>query len=622
MKTPVYLLIIAILAITTSAATITLTPGSVYETTKNWQTADVNNYKASTIVYSVAVTSPGLTITDIEDYTGWTEAFSSSTANWSGGSIETNVKSAVFEFEAQAPTVTQDTNTTITVTAGNSTTFNIIILNDATPPNITNVQPNNYAKANNPSQSITVTATDQETSVATVTYKWNDCAGGNNTNVTLTKVNDTYAGTADFTSFDEGEKACYVITATNAPGETATLSGELIFDGTPPTVTLNSPLSFTTENTTFSFSASDNLAAQLSCTLKLGSNALTTLTVQNGTTTTNTQDLSSFSEGSQTWSVECKDGVGLTATKVQSVLLDTAAPIVTVSYNPFVPRTQSSIFTAIVTDTVGLSNVGASYESSNVTLSSSGNDYSGTISSNTLGTKTLTVTAEDNVGHTTVKTETITIVPNHQITLALTPTSADVGETITASGTVTGDGNLTETEITLKTPAGDFTLTLDSNGDFTKTFSTTNDGTYTITAEYEENGYTYKAEEDITIIDPSSPGSSQYSSSSNGYNSDWNGTAGYVKPGEQPSSSDSNAVVPDEPVQESAPQGEYTPRQAEQPRSGLTPQATGIFKLGGAIKWLAILLALALIAGLGAYAWNKRGKDDTGINWDSYFKGK
>jgi hypothetical protein len=625
-RTPVSFLFAVLLAISTVfAANVTITPTSIYETTSVWETIDINNYKGSSVITEVEAKTTTLPITEAASYTGWTKVQDADSALWKDGSIETNMKSAVFEFKVIAPNITADTTETVALLLNSvSATYNITILNDATPPSITNVKPSQYAKANNAAESISATITDAETSVTSATYKWNDCGNGTDTKLTLTKSGDTYSGTADFSGYDEGEKACYTFTATNAPGETATKTGELLFDGTAPDVTLTAPTAFATESTTFKFTATDNIATILSCVLKLDSTELGTYNATNRTETTATIDLSGFTEGSYTASVTCKDGVGLTDTHALAIILDTAPPVISLAYNPFLLRTQTNTFTATVTDTIGLASVSATIDGNSTALTQTGNDYTGSITSDVLGTETLEITATDDAGHTTTETKTITVVPNHQLTLTLSPSTAIAGETITATGDLTTDGNVTEDDVTVKTPSGDFTIELDENNEYSISFSAPSQGTHTITTEYTEDGYTYTATATLTVQSPQTQGSNSPSGSS-GWESTWSGGSGHVKPDEPPtetSSNDNNAVIPDEPVEQlSPPPAEYQPLPPEEPREALTPMATGVFSLGKTIKWLALLLALALIIAIGVYAYKKKPKDESGIDWDNYFKG-
>lgn len=614
------LLILLLLAAAASAANVTLTPATVYETTKAWQTLSVNNYRGSSIISKVIVTSPDLLITGAETYLGWTTTQTASIAEWKNGSIATNIKNAVFEFEVSAPAVSENTTEDVTVSLDSSNNgMTITILNDATPPTITNIKPNDYAKANNPAQPVSVNVTDAETSVSSVTYSFNNCLSGAYTNVSLTKTGAVYTGTADFTSFDEGMKACYKIIAKNAPGETATVTGELLFDGTAPSASIISPTGFATEATDFVFNATDNIATTLSCELKLGTTTLDTVNVANGSTVTVGKNLSGFDEGSQTWTLTCTDGVGLSATRAQAILLDKLPPSITLEYNTMVPRTKSSQFTATVVDTVGLASVNATFDGSTILLAQSGNTFTGSFSSNTLGSKTLTIEAKDDAGHISTKTADVTIVPNHALTLSLSPGTASPGETITASGTLTEDGNATVDKVIVKTPNGDDLVSLSGN-DYSTTFTAPSAGTYTITAEFTEGGYKYTATATLTVATPGQP--NQQLDNRNGIGAEAWRTSGYVKPDEpEQQNADGNGNQQTENPEEPTAPAEYEPLPPEEPRSAITPKTTGVFDLGGTIKWLALLLALALLIGLGTYAWNKRGKnEDNGIDWNGYFK--
>lgn len=612
------LLIILLLATAAYAANVTLSPATVYETTKAWQTLSVNNYKGSSIISKVTVTSPSLLISGAETYLGWTTVQDSDSAEWKDGVIATNVKDAAFEFEVSAGTVTDNVTANVSVSLDSiGSSFLITILNDATPPAISGVVPNDYAKANNAAQPISVTVSDPETSVSSVTYSYNNCLGGASTNVSLTKTADTYTGTADFSAFDEGMKACYTIIAKNTPGETASLTGELLFDGTAPTATIIAPTSFATEQTTFTFNASDNIATVVSCDVVLGTTILTTVNVTNGSTVSTTQNLTGFDEGSQTWSLSCKDGVGLTATPAQAILLDKLPPSITLDYSTQVPRTVSSSFQATVVDTVGLALVNATFDGSAVTLSKSGDVYTGSFSSSILGAKQLVITALDDAGHTTTKNVSVTIVPNHILTLSLSPATANPDETVTASGSLSSDGNTTVDKVKVTTPNGDDIVDL-AGDDYSTTFTAPDAGTYVITAEFTENGYTYKATATLSVVEPGT--SPTYYT--NGIGAEAWRTSGYVKPDDPPQeNSDGNSNQQTEDTPEPPAPAAYEPLPPEAPRQALTPKTTGVFDLGGAIKWLAVLLALALLIALGVYGYGKRkSKEDGGIDWNNYFK--
>ena len=621
-RTPISILLVLVVLLllpTVSAATITLTPAAIYETTIVWEELDIDNYQGNAIITDVDINSPDLQITDSKSYLGWTKTQDAVSINWADGSIEANVKSAVFEFQVSAPNVSEDTTEIVTVSINSAATiFNITILNDATPPEVTDITPDNYARANNANQAISATVIDAETGVSSVTYSWNDCIGGNDTEVTLIDSDGKYNAVADFGSFDEGSKACYTLKATNNAGETATVTGELQFDGTAPSVSIIFPTTFATETTEFKFDAADNIAAELSCVLELGGTELGIVNASNGTTTSVTYNLSSFDQGSTTWSVECFDGVGLSAEHEQAIVLDTEPPIIILDSEPYILRTQQSTFIATIVDVIGLANVSATFEGESVNVTQNGDKFSGTISADALGETVLELIATDDAGHSITQTETITVVPNHQLTLGLSPSATEPGKTVTASGTLTTDGNVTSTTVTVKTPSGDIAVDL-VDGAYSASFTAPDAGTYIITVEYTEAGYTYKAEVTLTV---QSTQQAQESTSS-GYDNSWSGGSSYVKPGEEPpadSDGGSNAVIPDEPVEEPAEPANYEPLPPEEPRDALEPQATGIFTLlGNNIKWISLLLALGLLGGIGAYAYSRPPKKEGPVNWNGYF---
>jgi hypothetical protein len=611
------LLILLLLATAVYAANVTITPATVYETTKEWQTLSVNNYKGSSVISKVTVTSSSLFITDAANYFGWTTAQDANSAVWKDGSISNNIKEAAFEFEVSAPIVSG--NTTVNVTVSLDSTASILaitILDDSTPPVVSNITPNNYAKANNPAQTISINVTDPETGVANVTYSYNNCIGGLDTTVTLTKAGDLYTGTADLTTFDEGMKACYKIIAKNVPGETAVVNGTLQFDGTPPVVAIISPTNFTTEATTFVYSATDNIAAILSCELKLETTSLGTVNLTNGTTASIAKNLTGFDEGSQTWKVTCTDGVGLSSTQTQTILLDTQPPNIALNTS-MILRTVSSPFTATITDTVGISSVDATFDGSPIDLAKSGDKYTGSINSSILGSKLFVVEATDNVGHVATKTINVTVVPNHILTLSLSSAHANPGDTITASGTLNPDGNTTVDKVTISALNNSNVVTI-SSGTYSTAFTAPEAGLYVISAEFTEDGYTYKATATLSVTEPGQP--QQQLDNGNGIGAESWRTSGYVKPDEQPQDND-NANQQTEQSEAPAPETEYVPLPPQAPRSAYTPDATGVFNLGKTAKWLSLLLAAGLLVGIGAYAWNKRKpKEEDGIDWGAYFK--
>lgn len=621
MRTPV-LLALLLAAVAVSAANVTLTPLQIYETNTVWESVDVDNYGGSSVVSSVSAFSPNLTIQNAKNYTGWTSNSNGNTASWTGGTIETNVRSALFEFQVTAPKVSANFTVPVTITLdGTPKVFNLEILNDNTPPNVTSVQPQDYARANNPAQQIILTIDDPETDVESATYSWNNCANGTSTNVPLTKINNTWNGVANFSAFNEGQTACYRINATNKGGESVVIDGQLQFDGTPPTVIIVSPTTYATQNTEFTFNASDNIASQLSCIVKFDTTNLTTVSAISKAHTSTTQNLSGFSEGTHAWSVECQDGVGLIANAVQSIVLDLAPPQLTGSVASTMPRSVANQFTITIADATPTV-VNATLDGIEVLLSQNGNIHTGYVTSSTVGLKVLTIFAKDSVGNIATKSYNITFVPNHQLTLSLNPSVVDSGDLVTASGTLTEDGDTNESIVTITTPGGDVSTSLSGNS-YSVQFTAGSEGTHTIVAKFVENGHTYTAQASLEVNDPTGTGGDNWGFSSGIGAAAWR-TSGYAVENEE--SEEGNSEQIEKPIEEKTPNDfgpRYNPIEPETPRRAATPQATGIFNLGKSLNWLLPLLAVIALLGLAVYAYYKRprGNKKGGVDWDGYFDG-
>lgn len=609
-----------------SAADVTLTPLQIYETTTNWESISIDNYGASTVLTSISAYSPNLTIQNAKNYTGWASNANGNTASWTNGSIETNVRLAVFEFQVTAPKITADYSVPVTITTdGTPKLFNLTILNDATPPNITQISPFEYARANNSNQQITIIATDDETDVQNVTYSWNNCANGSSNTVALARTNNTWAGNADFSGYSEGQIVCYIVNATNNGGESRIITGQLQFDGTPPQVTIISPTTYATQSTQFTFNSTDNIATELTCTVKFDTTNLTTLNAVSGATSTTTQNISGFSEGSHAWSVECQDGVGLLANDVQTVILDLLPPQLSGDIALTMPRTIANQFMITINDVTPIA-VNATFEGSVVTLTQNGNNYTGFITSATLGLKELIITAHDSVGNVMVQTRNITFVPNHQLTLTLNPSIATTGTAVIAQGTLTEDGSANETTVTIFTPDQNISTALNGNT-YSAQFTPTTAGTYTISARYADSGHIYTATAALQVNNPgtSSEGGGEYPGGSGlGFDAwRYNGYAVEKEPAPSSSSEqeEQEAPLPEKNINEPGPQ--YYPVQPEAPRQAITPKASGIFNLGNALNWLAPLLAICGLLALAAYAYMRRPPKSKkgGVDWDGYFDG-
>ncbi|MBD3259089.1 hypothetical protein GF371_00495, partial [Candidatus Woesearchaeota archaeon] len=300
---------------------------------------------------------------------------------WKGGTIEGNVKSALFMFNATAPVIDANRSRNISIdtrfTDGNDITFvvPINIINDVTGPVISNTIPadQGYLRANNPNQLVYANVDDPETGIDSVSFSWNDCSqNASNSQTDLNCAGNDCNNTIDVGGFDEGDSMCFTFTAVNKGGETSQLSGSAGFDGTPPTVSLVSPANDAYLGTEgqFSFTASDNIASVLECDLLVDENIIDTMNANNSQTITIDADFSGLDEGSHLWKVVCRDTVGLQGeSNARTFILDNTPP----NLELVSPLNQSTISDNTVFDINATDNYGVSQVSSNPNINNISN---------------------------------------------------------------------------------------------------------------------------------------------------------------------------------------------------------------------------------------------------------
>jgi len=221
-------------------------PATVYEGADQIFNITINNIGKPQKVKEVQVNFDNVTITNVIllANTSWAETHNDTFIRWYNTTIDT-AAIMYFGFDAFILPVTADTNITLTVTKINennstaSRNHTILILNDTTPPNITSINPLNSTLANTV-QTITANVVEAESQLQTVNYTYGDC-NGTNTTITLSCNGSICTGTANFTSFDEGDVACYALYVENNVGENTTQTGNITFHGIPPNVTAVTP---------------------------------------------------------------------------------------------------------------------------------------------------------------------------------------------------------------------------------------------------------------------------------------------------------------------------------------------------------------------------------------------
>ncbi len=386
----IYLAIFVLASSLAFGASVTLSPVETYESVDADLNIEVDNYLGSEVINKVILNSPDLEIQDVLQFIGWTSDFSPSQITWSDGTIETNIRNALFVFTANAPLVSQDESY---VLAGELhytdliiETYNITltILDDTTLPVLNNLFPadGGYARAHESLQNIIVNASDPETGIKDVKYKYSDCSN-NVTQVMLSCNNGFCSGIADFTNYGEDDTACFTVTITNNADDSNVITGSFGFDETPPTVTLISPINNEYGSGMFSFDVQDNKANQFDCRLEIDSIELQDVEAYTGVNAFAITAV--IDEGMHDWKIICADAVDLEGEAEDSFIYDITPPTITLNS----PENNAAIKDEVIDITVS-----DNYEVASV-------DYSLDLDSTNWndGWNTLTVTATDSAGN-------------------------------------------------------------------------------------------------------------------------------------------------------------------------------------------------------------------------------
>ncbi|MBW2972521.1 hypothetical protein KY359_05790, partial [Candidatus Woesearchaeota archaeon] len=304
--------------------TVVFAPSQAYETNSVSFELNISNFRGGYEITEVRADVSGFDISALVDYKGWTESYTGSLAQWTEGSIANNVLLSIFELLADAPLVEDDTETETTITLVDDSqqehtyTFPITILNDDTPPELSEIIPEDgsFVKEGTDDQPIQVNAQDPETGIKNVTFHWVRCNFEENITpqdhtLQLAPYEGLYKNEVDISSYENEQQVCFDFTAYNKGGESTSYEGTLTVDGVPPEVTLVSPVdgAIIGLRKNFSFFAADNLAAVMTCSMDIdGTEYITDIEAAH-------MDVvfipsADAEEGHHTWKMRCSDPAG------------------------------------------------------------------------------------------------------------------------------------------------------------------------------------------------------------------------------------------------------------------------------------------------------------------------
>lgn len=138
MKIGVGFLIIALLSIATGAVEVSVSPGVLYESTAATIVLELNNVGGD-VISEVALTTM-LPITGVASYGGWQTSQGPDKVIWTGGTVESNVQSAVFALNIRAPESEHDRvlQGTVLIDGVPAANYSIKVLADKTGEIISN----------------------------------------------------------------------------------------------------------------------------------------------------------------------------------------------------------------------------------------------------------------------------------------------------------------------------------------------------------------------------------------------------------------------------------------------------------------------------------------------------
>ena len=470
-----FFIILALVLMTTTSVLakhnpkVSIDPVSAYETIEQEMNITINNFGSKDPI-TVLLVNGDLTIVNVTEIPGWDVAMTPTGIRWENGSVEGNVVNALFQFRAKMNKVDANQTKTVTVSSLDSkntqqnSTKDVAVVNDDIPPTLTNASPtlNNLLKPT-AFANISLVADDPQTGIENVTFAYQNCEGLNGANdvnlqpasastTLLQKQGNTshYASLVNLSTFKNGDKLCFTYTATDKGGGTSTITGNVTFDGLPPTVILTAPVvgGLISGKDALSFNFSDNLAATGTCTVFTNNTNVTSLDVGIGT---NTIKAENATEGLQNWNVECSDSPGNKASSAtQLYKLDKSGPVISFLNLPsYIIRGNLFSLIANITDLSSVKTAQSNYTSltlGTTTITVNGTNasslYTASLPTNINTTPevyTFDWTALDQFDYQSNISVTLPVVYGYKIEIDESATKTTFGKNPTLSGKITFD---------------------------------------------------------------------------------------------------------------------------------------------------------------------------------------
>jgi len=413
----VTLLFFVSFAIASHTASVSTTYIPIYETTSANTTVSVtNSWPSMAAVNNVVISANGFSITASWENLLWLPTLSgNSISYYTPFAMLDRATTKIFGIEVAAQQVSENTTfqwniaTTDTSNDTQEKNLSILVIDDSSPPEISNTIPqnNSFIREGTKDQLFSMDATDPETGVQGISAAYGPCGNLTN-NVQLVKSGNTYSSAVDLSSYADSTVLCYIFTATNNGGSSADSEGIMTIDGTAPTVQLAAPAqnAMMNSNSEFRFIGNDNLAPTLTCTLYADDLEINTTTANRGEETT--VSVGDSPEGEHSWYVACTDLVGLSnSSETRTFTLDKTPPLINVTSPAKNSVNKAGVPIVVeVADNYNVSGVWYEYQGARYDVSP---HFSINTENGTDGINTILITAADSAGNVAVLEYTFTI---------------------------------------------------------------------------------------------------------------------------------------------------------------------------------------------------------------------
>jgi hypothetical protein len=319
---------------TFSYATTLTTGANIITTTA---TDSVGNTTTDTRTITLDQTAPGVTVTSPADnsFTNFLTTAVTGTVDETVQSVLVSIGTTTISADVvgnifSAPTVTlsyglNTINIYATDIAGNTTSAKRTVTYDDVSPSLAITSPNQDLSTNQ--ASITVSGTISDITAVTMLVTCPTASVGLVTNPTATSWQ------VDITNMTPGTNTI-TVAATDAANNSTSVIRNIIYDTTPPALTINPVSTPTNVNTqTITGTMELNSSMTVTCPTALISAVITT-------DTTWSVSLTNMTQGTNTITAMATDAAGNTATATTSIFLDTASPVGTIVLDNGAPLTK------------------------------------------------------------------------------------------------------------------------------------------------------------------------------------------------------------------------------------------------------------------------------------------